>query len=471
MRREKPKWRTHKGESTDAAYRGGTARKSDESPVMGEEQRGCIIWSWKVVNRRREEPVDETKPFEISKRVVWEAYKRVKANKGAAGIDDESISAFEENLKDNLYKIWNRMSSGSYFPPPVKAVEIPKKSGGIRMLGIPTVADRIAQMVVKLYFEPKVEPYFHQDSYGYRPGKSAIEAVAVTRERCWRYDWLLEFDIKGLFDNIDHELLMRAVKTHTDCKWVILYIERWLKAPFQTEDGRTIERKAGTPQGGVISPILANLFLHYVFDKWMERNRPQNPWARYADDGIAHCRTRREAEELLEQLHMRFRQCGLELHPDKTRIVYCKDDDRRGKFPETKFDFLGYTFRPRRSKNRYGKFFINFTPGVSSKACKAMRQTIRQWRFHLKPDKTIEDISHMFNPVLRGWINYYGRFYKSALYPVLRHMNRALVHWARRKYKRLSRHRRRAEYWLGRVAGREPQLFAHWQMGILPMDG
>lgn len=438
---------------------------------MGMEQRGCIIQFWKVVNRRREEPVDETKPFEISKQVVWEACKRVKANKGAAGIDDESISAFEENLKDNLYKVWNRMSSGSYFPPPVKAVEIPKKSGGIRMLGIPTVADRIAQMVVKLYFEPKVEPHFHRDSYGYRPGKSAIDAVAVTRERCWRYDWLLEFDIKGLFDNIDHGLLMRAVKTHTDCKWVILYIERWLRTPFQREDGRTTERKAGTPQGGVISPILANLFLHYVFDKWMERSCPRNPWARYADDGIVHCRTRREAEELLEQLHMRFRECGLELHPDKTRIVYCKDDDRRGKFPETKFDFLGYTFLPRRSKNRYGKLFVNFTPGVSSKASKAMRQTIRQWRFYLKPDKTLEDISHMFNPALRGWINYYGRFYKSAMYPVLRHMNRALIHWVRRKYKRFSRHRRRAEYWLGRIARREPQLFAHWQMGILPTAG
>ena len=415
--------------------------------------------------------MDKAKPFEISKHVVLEAYKRVKANKGAPGIDDESIAAFEENLKDNLYKIWNRMSSGSYFPPPVKVVEIPKKSGGKRVLGIPTVADRIAQMVAKMYFEPLVEPFFHEDSYGYRPGKSAIDAVAVTRQRCWRYDWVLEFDIKGLFDNIDHELLLRAVKTHTDCKWLILYIERWLKAPFQMEDGRIIERKSGTPQGGVISPLLANLFLHYVFDKWMERNRPQNPFARYADDGVSHCRTRREAEELLEQLHERFGECGLELHPDKTHIVYCKDDDRRGEYPETKFEFLGYMFRPRRSKNRYGKYFINFTPGVSNKACKAMRRTIRQWRLHLKPDKKIEDISRMFNPVVRGWINYYGRFYKSALYCVLRHMNRALVHWARRKYKRLSCHRRRAEHWLGRIARREPQLFAHWQMGILPAAG
>jgi RNA-directed DNA polymerase len=326
-------------------------------------------------------------------------------------------------------------------------------------------------MVAKMYFEPMVEPYFHPDSYGYRPGKSASDAVAVTRERCWRYDWLLEFDIKGLFDNIDHKLLLRAVRTHTDCKWLILYIERWLKAPFQTEEGQVIDRNAGTPQGGVISPLLSNLFLHYVFDLWMKRNRPQNPWARYADDGVAHCRTRGEAEEVLEQLHRRFRECGLELHPDKTRIVYCKDEDRRDDFPETKFDFLGYTFRPRRSKNRHGKFFVNFTPGVSNKACKAMRQTIRQWRVHLKPDKKLEDISRMFNPVLRGWINYYGRFYKSALYPVLRHMNRALILWARRKYKRLSRHRRRAEYWLGRIARREPQLFAHWRMGILPAAG
>jgi RNA-directed DNA polymerase len=415
--------------------------------------------------------MDKTKPFEISKHAVWEAYKRVKANKGAAGVDDVSLAGFEENLKDNLYKIWNRMSSGSYFPPAVKVVEIPKKTGGKRILGIPTVSDRVAQMVAKLYFEPEVEPYFLPDSYGYRPGKSAIDAVEVTRRRCWRYDWLLEFDIKGLFDNIDHELLMRAVKRHTSCKWLILYIERWLKAPFQMEDGGKIERESGTPQGGVISPLLANLFLHYAFDKWMVRNCPANPWARYADDAVAHCRSQAEAEELLKQLHERFKECGLELHPGKTRIVYCKDSDRRGEYLEIKFDFLGYTFCPRRSKSRYGKFFINFTPGVSNQAAKAMRQTIRNWRIHLKPDKSIEDISRMFNSVIRGWINYYGRFYKSALYPVLRHMNRALIHWARRKYKRLKRHRRRAEHWLGKIARREPQLFAHWQMGILPSAG
>ena len=415
--------------------------------------------------------MDKTKSYDISKEVVWEAYQKVKANKGSSGIDEVSMDQFEEKLKDNLYKLWNRMSSGSYFPPPVKVVEIPKKGKGTRMLGIPTVADRIAQMVAKAYFEPTVEPHFLPDSYGYRPGKSAIDAVAVTRKRCWRYDWVLEFDIKGLFDNIDHNLLLRAVRKHTDIKWVILYIERWLKAPFQMTSGERIERMSGTPQGGVISPVLSNLFLHYVFDVWMSRKRPQNPWSRYADDGIAHCRSQEEAVELLNELKVRFEECGLELHPDKTCIVYCKDDDRREEHLETKFDFLGYTFRPRRSKNRQGKFFINFTPGVSRKSSKAMRLKIRQWRMHLKPDKDIEDLSRMFNPVIRGWINYFGRFYKSELYSVLRHMNRALVHWARRKYKRLSCHRRRAENWLGRVAKRSPWLFAHWKMGILPASG
>jgi RNA-directed DNA polymerase len=445
-----------------------------EQPVVARKSskedgaKGFVSFSFENWSTKREELMDKTKPYKIPKTIVWEAYERVKANKGAAGIDDESIADFEKKLKNNLYKIWNRMSSGSYFPPPVKAVEIPKKSGGKRMLGVPTVADRIAQMTAKIHFEPMVESYFLPDSYGYRPGKSAIDAVRITRQRCWKYDWVLEFDIKGLFDNIDQELLMRAVRKHTDCQWIILYIERWLKTPFQTKEGEIIERDTGTPQGGVISPVLANLFLHYVFDKWMEKNYPQNPWARYADDGIAHSRTKEEAEILLKSLNQRFSECGLELHPDKTRIVYCKDDDRRENYPETKFDFLGYTFRPRRSKNKHGKHFINFTPAVSNKACKAMRQVIRQWRFHLKPDIELIDLARMFNPVLRGWINYYGCFYKSELYSVLRHMNRALVHWARRKYKKLTRHRRRAENWLGKIAKREPQLFAHWRMGILP---
>jgi RNA-directed DNA polymerase len=415
--------------------------------------------------------MEKAKSFEIPKRAVWEAYKKVKANKGAAGIDEVSIVEFEKDLANNLYKLWNRMASGSYFPPPVKAVAIPKKSGGTRILGVPTVADRTAQMVVKTHVEPKVEPVFLEDSYGYRPGKSAIDAVGITRKRCWRYDWVLEFDIRGLFDNIDHDLLMRAIRKHTDCRWEILYIERWLKAPFRTEEGHLVERTAGTPQGGVISPLLANLFLHYAFDVWMKRRYPQNPWVRYADDGLVHCRTKQEAERLLEILRKRFDECKLELHPEKTRIVYCKDDDRRGDHPNISFDFLGYTFRPRRAKNRYGKYFVSFLPAVSDKAIKSMRRAVHDWRMHLKPDKSIEDLSRMFNPIIRGWINYYGHFYKSRLHIVLRYINGCLVYWARRKYKRLNRHQRRAEYWLGRLSRRDPRLFTHWQMGTLPTAG
>lgn len=415
--------------------------------------------------------MDKTKPYDIPKQTVWDAFQRVKANKGAAGVDEETIGEFEKDLKGNLYKIWNRMCSGSYFPPAVKAVEIAKKSGGVRILGIPTVSDRVAQMVVKMHFEPKVEPIFAADSYGYRPGKSAIDALRITRGRCWRYDWVIELDIRKLFDRIDHELLMKAVRTHTDSAWEILYIERWLKAPFQMQDGRLVERTMGTPQGGVVSPVIANLFMHYAFDEWMRREHPNNPWARYADDAVIHCRTQKEAESLLIDLGERFKQCKLELNTEKTRIVYCKDDDRRGNYPLTSFDFLGYTFRPRRSKNRWGKCFINFSPAVSNAASKAMRQTIRGWRMQLKSDVGIDDLSRMFNPVVRGWINYYGCFYKSQLYSVLRHMNRALMYWARRKYKKLAVHKRRASSWLGRLARNRPELFAHWQMGILPTVG
>ena len=412
--------------------------------------------------------MDKTKPYTISKMLVYEAFLRVKANRGAAGVDGQSLAAFEAELKDNLYKLWNRLSSGSYFPPPVKAVEIPKKAGGTRVLGIPTVADRVAQTVVKMTFEPLVEPKFHPDSYGYRPGRSAHDALTATRQRCWRYNWVLEFDIKGLFDNIDHALLMKAVRTHTDNPWVLLYIERWLTAPFQRADGTLEARTQGTPQGGVISPVLANLFLHYAFDLWMTRRHADKPFERYADDAVVHCRTQAAAAQLLQELATRMRECKLELHPTKTRIVYCQDDDRRGRYPITSFDFLGYTFRPRRSKNRWGKFFINFTPAVSNKALTAMRQTIHEWRMQLKIDHTLDDLAQRYNPVVRGWIQYYGKFYPSALYPVLRHFNRALARWAMRKYKKLARHRRRAEHWLGGIARRDTKLFVHWQQGILP---
>lgn len=415
--------------------------------------------------------MNKAKPYSISKLVVWKAYMSVKANKGTAGVDGESITDFERGLKNNLYKIWNRMSSGSYFPPPVRTVAIPKNDGGQRKLGIPTVSDRIAQMVVKLYLEPLIEPCFHPNSYGYRPGKSAIEAVKVARQKCWRYDWVLDVDIQGFFDNIDHTLMMRAVRHHTDCPWIILYIERWLQAPAQSEDGTIVKRDRGTPQGGVVSPLLANLFLHYAFDEWMRRTCPNIPFERYADDAIAHCKTKDQAEWLLTMLEKRLSECGLKLHPKKTKIVYCKDDDRRGSYLNEKFDFLGFTFRPRRSKNRWGKYFVNFSPAVSSKAATAMRRTMRQWNLHLRSDKNLDDLSRMFNPILQGWINYYGSFYKSALYPVFKTLNRTLSRWATRKYKKLRRHRRRATHWLGRIASRQPTLFAHWKLGVRPAAG
>src|SRR6516225_9418184 len=312
--------------------------------------------------------MSKAKPFCISKREVWEAYKRVKANHGAAGVDEQSITDFERNLKGNLYKLWNRMSSGSYFPPPVRTVKIPKANGGERKLGIPTVADRIAQQVVKSRWEPEVDSLFHPDSYGYRPGKSALDAVGQVRQRCWRYDWIIDLDIKAFFDNIPNDLLLQAVRKHAKERWMVLYIERWLKAPVQEEDGQLVPRAKGTPQGGVISPLLANLFLHYAFDRWLAANYPQVQFERYADDVIVHCRTERQAQELRAAIAERLRACGLALHPEKTKIVYCKDDLRRRTYRNEKFDFLGYTFQPRRSKNRKGKFFINFSPAVSNKA-------------------------------------------------------------------------------------------------------
>lgn len=412
--------------------------------------------------------MDKAKPFNISKRAVWEAFKKVRANKGAAGVDDESIADFEANLEDNLYKLWNRMASGTYFPPPVRAVEIPKKGGGKRVLGVPTVADRVAQTVVRDAFEPSVEPYFLKDSYGYRPGKSAIQALDVTRKRCWRYDWVIEFDIKRLFDNIDHELLMKAVQKHTDCRWVILYIQRWLKVPFQDAEGKLTERAMGTPQGGVVSPVLSNLFLHYAFDKWMTMHHPSTPWVRYADDGLIHCKTLAEAQSLLLLLKERFRECGLELHETKTRIVYCKDDDRGEEHEEVKFDFLGYTFRPRRAKNRYGKFFVSFLPAISRAAMKAIRRKVHDLRLHRKTGRSLDDLARILNPYISGWINYYGRFYKSELYQPLMYINRVLVLWARKKYKRFKHHQRNATQWLRAIAKRQPSLFVHWQMGLTP---
>jgi RNA-directed DNA polymerase len=421
--------------------------------------------------REQEEHVHMTKPFEIPKKLVWEAYQRVKSNGGSAGVDQESIAKFESCLSDNLYKLWNRLCSGSYFPPPVKGVPIPKKSGGVRVLGVPTVADRVAQTVVKAVLEPMIEPQFHRNSYGYRPGRSAHDAVAMVRRRCWEYDWVIEFDIKGLFDNIDHTLLMRAVRMHCQNPWVLLYVERWLKAPMETADGQRIERTRGTPQGGVVSPLLANLFLHYAFDRWVARHLRSVRFCRYADDGVVHCKSLVQAQLVLSKIAERFRQCGLELHPDKTRIVYCRDINRPATYLTTQFTFLGYTFRPRKAVDKYGRVFVNFAPAVSRDALRAMRQTIRGWHIQLKCDKTLDDLSQMFNPVLRGWMNYYGRFYGSAMTAVWHHMNAYLMRWLLRKHKSLARHKTRAKHALGKLAAASPRAFVHWEMGCYPAAG
>lgn len=408
----------------------------------------------------------KTKPFEISKRQVMQAYRLVKANAGSAGVDDQSLGDFESDLKNNLYRLWNRLSSGTYFPPAVKGVYIPKKAGGERLLGVPTVTDRIAQMIVKLQIEPNVEPHFLKDSYGYRPNKSALDAVGVTRGRCWKYDWVLEFDIKGLFDNIPHDLLLKAVRKHASCSWALLYVERWLTAPMLLPDGNTIERNMGVPQGGVVSPILSNLFLHYVFDVWMSKYHLDIPWCRYADDGLAHCSSLYEAKQLHEALSVRFAECGLELHPLKTKIVYCKDSNRRGSYSVNSFDFLGYTFRGRSSKNRSGKLFLSFSPAVSVEARKAMVRRIRRSRMRHRADRSIEDLAKEFNPVLQGWINYYGRYSPSALYPFFRSFNRALVSWVMRKYRRFHRKKTNAGKFMQRIAENRPELFAHWRYGM-----
>jgi group II intron reverse transcriptase/maturase len=411
----------------------------------------------------------EAKPYTIPKQLVWKAYQRVKANRGAAGVDGESLAAFEQDLKANLYKVWNRMSSGSYFPPPVRLVEIEKDDGGTRPLGIPTVADRVAQTVVKMVLEPVVDPQFHPDSYGYRPGKSAFDAVGMARTRCWTNDWVVDLDIKAFFDSIPHDLVERAVAHHSHSPWVRLYVARWLRAPVQRPDGTVDQRTRGTPQGGVISPLLANLFLHYAFDVWMRRSFPTIPFERYADDAIVHCKSERQAQMVVSAIRGRFAQCGLELHPTKTRIVYCKDDDRPGDYERITFDFLGYTFQPRRAKSRTGKFFVSFLPAISRKAAKAIWHTIRDWRIvSSRNNWRLADLAPLVNPAVRGWMNYYGRFYRSKCAHVLSHLNEVLAAWARRKYRRLRRHKRASRQWLARIARRDPHVFVLWELGIWP---
>lgn len=407
--------------------------------------------------------MSNAKSFEIPKRLFVEAFQKVKANGGSSGVDGESLEAFEANLKGNLYRIWNRMSSGSYHPPAVRTVMIPKRSGGQRPLGIPTVGDRVAQSVVRMLLEPRMEKLFHSDSYGFRPGRSALDAVEITRKRCWQYEWVVEFDIVAAFDSIRHDLMLKAIEKHVPERWIKLYLERWLKAPCVGSDGEHRERVRGTPQGGCISPLLMNLYMHYAFDAWMARSFAECPFARYADDAVIHCRSEEEARAMLAALDERLKDCGLELHPAKTRIVYCKDSNRRGKYPNITFTFLGFEFRPRKAANKSGELFTSFCPGVSAKARNEMRRTIGSWKLGRRTSQSIEELSASLNPILTGWMNYYGRFYRSALFQVFRHFDKALSRWIRRKYSNLWKHKTRAFDWMARVRKRRPNLFVHWR--------
>ena len=403
-----------------------------------------------------------SKSFDISKRLVWEAYRQVKSNQGAPGVDKQSIGEFEQDLGNNLYRIWNRMSSGSYFPPPVRAVEIPKADGGTRVLGVPTVADRVAQTVVALVLQPRTEAIFHPDSYGYRPGRSQHHALAACRERCRSRDWVIDLDIRKFFDSVDHDLMIKAVAANTDQAWVVLYVKRWLTAALQHPDGSLEGRDRGTPQGSAVSPVLANLFMHYAFDRWLEREFPTVSFERFADDAVVHCVTERQAREVLAALSVRMVEVGLQLHPDKTKIVYCKDDDRRGGYPVTSFTFLGYTFRPRTIRSKAGRLFDRFSPAVSPVALKRMSRQLRDMRIHRQTGLSLDDLAAMINPVVAGWMDYYGRYRRWELYPLLQRVNSYLARWARNKYKRLRAFTRLKVWWRG-VLDRDPALFAHWR--------
>ena len=404
-----------------------------------------------------------SKSFEIPKQRVWEAYRRVAANKGAAGVDRCSMEEFEKDLKKNLYKIWNRMSSGTYFPPPVKAVEIPKPhGGGTRILGVPTVADRVAQTVVALELEARAESIFHDDSYGYRPRRSALDAVAQCRQRCFRKNWVLDLDVAQFFDSVDHGLMVKAVEANTDQRWVVLYVRRWLTAPLQLPDGTVVERDRGTPQGSAVSPVLANLFMHYAFDSWLERVFPGVEFERYAVDAVVLCVTERQARQVWAELATRLADVGLRLHPDKTKIAYCKDDKRSGSFENTSFVFLGYQFCPRTVRNTHGTLFTAFVPAISPGALKAISAEVRRWRLHTRTGHDLADLADRINPIVRGWLNYYGRFFRSKLYPLLKRINAYLVRWARKKYRRLGSFKRVRRWWDGLLV-RSPGLFVHWK--------
>ena len=410
---------------------------------------------------------EKTKSFAISKEMVYNSYLKVCSKDGGAGIDKETIEMFNESLGNNLYKVWNRMSSGSYFPPAVRTVLIPKKQGGTRPLGIPTVSDRIAQGVVKDYLEPILEPLFHINSFGYRPGRSAHDALAQCQHNCIQYPWVVDLDIKGFFDNISHEWMMKMVLHHTEDKWVLLYIERWLKAGIEQADGSIALRTKGTPQGGVISPLLANLYLHHAFDMWMSKFYPCNPFERYADDIIVHCSTEMEAQQLLASIAERLQGFGLELHPEKTKLVYCKNYLRKEKHEHNSFTFLSYSFQPRGRPNTFGKHqkFMVFSAAICCKAKSFIKQRIRAVFNPRNTQVSLEQTAIKLNPKIRGWLNYYSRFNPRIAREVFLYLNELIRRWIEEKFRLRSRKSVRNNYQNYVLLNRD--LFLHWQKGII----
>jgi len=435
---------------------------------MGLERRGRAGQIDRKSTRKGEELTDRSqqvgKSFEIPKRLVLKAWEKVRANRGAPGVDAVGVIEFQADEVNNLYKLWNRMSAGSYMPGPVRAVEIPKDHGaGVRVLGVPNVADRVAQTAAAMLLEERLEPIFHPDSYGYRPGRSAHDALAVARKRCWKQDWIVDLDVRAFFDSVPHDLLLKAVAGHTDQRWVLLYIRRWLTAPMRMPDGTLAIREKGTPQGSPISPLLANLFMHYAFDCWMGREHPDCPFERYADDAVVHCGTEAQARNLKASIAERLGTLGLELHPQKTKVVYCKDANRRGNSEHVSFDFLGFTFRGRMAKGPRG-YFVSFSPAMSAKARKAIGTQVRAWHLGRRSDKDLSSLARAINAQVRGWINYYGAFYRSELYFLAGRIDDHLVRWVMRKFKRLKRKPAGAWAWLLAARQRQPRLFVHWYL-------
>jgi RNA-directed DNA polymerase len=379
--------------------------------------------------------VRKTVPIEFPQ--VVKAYRKVKQGGKATGVDNESWKDFDKNVQDNLFVIWNRLASGSYHPQAVREVEIPKKDGKMRKLGIPTLRDRIAQQVVKDYMEKRIDKLFHPNSYGYRPLKSAHQAIEQIRQNCYNQDWVIDMDITRFFDEIDHELMLKAVTHILPEKWVAMYVKRWLEMPIQKKDGTVQPKKGkGTPQGGVISPILANLYLHYSLDLWLSKNHPQVSFVRYADDMVVHCNSKTEAEEILESIKQRLAEVKLEIKEEKTRIAYCKDYKRRGKHENVKFDFLGFSYQPRARKSKInGKLFTAFTAEISQSNQKKIRETIKGLKIWRNTSIEIVEIANEINPKLRGWINYYGKYSKRRLRDVLNKIDLRLCKWLRNKHK------------------------------------